>query len=508
MYTKKVTYNSIFENVSQAKDYLLGIFSKKIGKRISEIPEEEKKRILSDPEWIQIRDLNAKTPNYTYLFTKFYFGENAPMEELVSLHADLRKYNQNLKELPMPVEKYGKVEIDEDDRRPGYVRLIDDLLLVERKRALKDLYNEFTSTLKADFKTASDDQIKKLTEITNSAKEKGEECWDSMLGLDPETGKYNLSAYKNLEDFIKFAENFISQYGKSTEGAFYKEIEELGSQVGVLYRDDNYLAVSIRTHKAQTELFGDLGWCITRQLSSFWSYSGGKIQINVFNFSLPMTDKYYATGMTVDSSMKVTDSADRYNKKLPKEGSNISTVMGEVGYPKKVIDGIVESIPAEISIRKSLEFFHRWEEKSTSGRSGIREIAESLVGIEKNIAKGEKSGSLGSYTITKEEWEKISGKVSKIIFEEMGLKRSDFLDIFKENGIYSQPMWNVFDSVVGNEYTSDDMAKIYKATEEGIDDYRYVLTLKNMPNVKENLDYYKSIIAREEDILSDIKKRM
>jgi hypothetical protein len=69
-------------------------------------------------------------------------------------------------------------------------------------------------------------------------------------------------------------------------------------------------------------------------------------------------------------------------------------------------------------------------------------------------------------------------------------------------------MWNVFDSVVGNEYTSDDMAKIYKATEEGIDDYRYVLTLKNMPNVKENLDYYKSIIAREEDILSDIKKRM
>ena len=134
MYTKKITYNFLFENVQQAKDFLYKEYAKKYRKEVKDLDEDIKKDILRNPDWIEIRDLNAKTPGYTYLLTKFFFEEGATMDMVKSIHEKLLRFKQNLNELPVTVDQYAKVEKTPEDSRPGWERLEDDLNIVEQKQ--------------------------------------------------------------------------------------------------------------------------------------------------------------------------------------------------------------------------------------------------------------------------------------------------------------------------------------------------------------------------------------
>jgi hypothetical protein len=498
MFLHKITYNSLFEDVQQAKDYLFKISAKKMGKKPSDLDDEIKKRILTDPLWIAVRDLTQKTPGYTFMFTKFAFDEHAPMSTLEEILSKLTQYKQILGGLPMKVEQYSKIEPSKEDHRPGYERLDDDLVQLERKRAVKDLYNEFTSKLKDDFKGASPDQVNALVEITNQAKSKGEDCWRNLLGWNPETKKYNLSRYDNLQEFIEFATKFIEQYGKGGEGAFEKEIKELGAQVGVFYNEGDYLAVSVRTSEAQQKLFGDLSWCITRSTASFWGYSGGNLQINVFNFSLPITDKMYVIGMTVSPQGKITDAFDKFNNRLVGSSNKpFWEYLAKEGYPKTMVEKMKSKFPDEVRIRKSLEAFQKYRE--TGGQLGAREVIRYLVGLTNNVASG---------IMTPQEWEEISGEVSKIIFDDMGFTSDTFLDFFKENGIYSDSAWNVFHSVVGEKYTKQDMESIIKATNEGFETFQDLIEFGALKMKKVELDLMKKALAEKEEILDRARKQM
>lgn len=501
MFVQKLTYNSLFENVQQAKDYLLKISAQKMGKKPSDLDDELKKRILSDPLWISVRDLTQKTPGYTYMFTKFAFDENASMDTLEDILSKLTQYKQILGELPMKVEQYAKIEPSKEDPRPGYERLDDDLVQLERKRAVKDLYNEFTSKLKEDFKGASPDQINALVEITNQAKSKGDECWKDLLGWNPETKKYNLSRYENLQEFIEFATKFIEQYGKGGEGAFEKEIKELGAQVGVLYNEGDYLAVSVRTGEAQQKLFGDLSWCITRATSTFWSYSGGNLQINVFNFSLPITDKMYVIGMTVSPEGKITSDADKFNNRLPgASGKLFWEYLSKAEYPKTMVEKMKSKFPDEVRIRKSLEAFQKYRE--TGGQLRAKEVIRYLVGLTNNVSSG---------IMTPQEWEEISGEVSKIIFDDMGFTSKTFLDFFKENGIYSDSAWNVFYSVVGDNYDRNDMEEILKATTTGFESFEDLIEFSKrgaMKIGKTEMEMMKKTLAEKDQILKRVKDQL
>ena len=501
MFIQKLTYNSLFENVQQAKEYLFKISAQKIGKKPSDLDDDYKKKILSDPLWIAVRDLTQKTPGYTYMFTKFAFDENAPMSTLEEILAMLTQYKQILGELPMKVEQYAKIEPSKEDPRPGYERLDDDLVQLERKRAVKDLYNEFTAKLKEDFKGASPDQVNALVEITNQAKSKGEECWKDLLGWNPETKKYNLSRYENLQEFIDFATKFIEQYGKGGEGSFEKEIKELGAQVGVLYNEGDYLAVSVRTGEAQQKLFGDLSWCITRATSTFWSYSGGNLQINVFNFSLPITDKMYVIGMTVSPEGKITTDADKFNNRLVgSSGKLFWEYLSKAGYPKSMVEKMQSKFPDEVRIRKSLEAFQKYKE--TGGKVKPKEVIRYLVGLTNNVSSG---------IMTPAEWEEISGEVSKIIFDDMGFKSSTFLDFFKENGIYSEAAWNVFHSVVGKDFAGNDIEAIIKATEEGFETFQDLIEFAKRGALKMGkveLDLMKKTLSEKDQILDRARKQI
>lgn len=509
MYTKKITYNSLFENVQQAKDFLYKECAKKYRIEAKDLDEEIKKDILRNPDWIEIRDLNAKTPGYTYLLTKFFFEEGATMDMVRNIHEKLLRFKQNLNELPMTVDQYAKVEKTPEDSRPGWERLEDDLNIVEQKRALKDLTNEFASELKDDYKKATKDQVNALMDISNRAKERGEDCFQQMLGYNPETQKYNLRVYKTVQDFIDATNQFLENYDKLTnaqddmsEAPIYsEEIKELGSAVKVLYRDKDYLLISTRTGKAQAKLFGDK-WCIGRATSTFWSYGGGKIQLNTFNFTKPVTDKFSLIGMTITTDGKVTDSADKFNSAIPDaKGTYFWTVMEKLKYPAKVINTLKDDFPKEVKLRLAMENFHKFSDDSANSLNP-RKIVTSLVSMNQNIAKG---------IMSKEDWEVISADVSRLIFDEMKLNPSDFLEFFKENGIFTESMWNVFDEIIGNKYSKSDMEKIYTASEEGYDDIELIYQMFRKKGVgikKEDAEVLKDVIDRKEEFLTAIKARI
>ncbi len=502
MYIQKVTYNSLFENVQQAKDLLFKNFAKNNRMDVKTLDDQVKKEILTDPNWIEIRDLNAKTPNYTYLFTKFFFEENATMDMIKSIHEKILRYKQNLNELPMPVDQYAKIEKTKEDSRPGWERLSDDLDGIERGRALKELYNEFNSNMKDQFKKASPDDLRELTDIANKVKSKGPDAWEQFLGFDPETKKYtNIKRYDDLDKFIEFSRDFIKNYGLNV-GEIIRKIEAIGLSAKALYSGGNYVAVSIRTPEGQKELFGDLPWCITAHDSQFWNYSENRIQLNIFNFNLPQTDKMYAIGLTIEKNGKIYTDADKYNNRLPGGGTgkNFVTFLRDLGYPAAMCDTLEKDFPDEVLVKTALEAFQRF---AKDGKINIREIVTSLVGVNRNIASG---------LMSKEQWQSISGEVSRIIYDQLELKDKDFMDFFKDNGIYTIAMWNVFDEIVGNKYTAEDMQALLASTEEGISEISTVVKLaekgKGFKAGKEEIENLKNIVKEKDDILKRITSRI
>ena len=110
-----------------------------------------------------------------------------------------------------------------------------------------------------------------------------------------------------------------------------------------------------------------------------------------------------------------------------------------------------------------------------------------------------------------EDWEKISGLVAQIIFEVKGLKKSDFMKEFKEYGIFSEATLNVFDRLIGEDYTKGDIEDILKATEKGIEEIKYVLELNeegNLPLKPAQIESMKNVIKEEQNIAKRIKSKL
>ena len=121
----------------------------------------------------------------------------------------------------------------------------------------------------------------------------------------------------------------------------------------------------------------------------------------------------------------------------------------------------------------------------------------------------ERGGS--SILMTAQEWEEISGEVSKIIFDDMRFTSDTFLSFFKENGIYSESAWNVFYSVVGDKYTKQDMEEIIKATTTGFETFQDLIEFSKrgaMKIGKIEMDMMKKVLAEKEQILDRARKHL
>ena len=510
---------ALMENVQAAKDYLLKRYALEKKIKTSEIDDETRKKILDDPKFKEIRDLTAKFPGYTPMFVKFRFDQKAHMEELKEIFDNLMKYKQTLgQDLSMNINDYAKVEPTEDDIRPGYEVLGDDLRNIERKRKLRKLYAELTPRMKKAFTKATDKQIEELTEITNqleliknkkvlkSPRGQMEEvsafeafCWTLKKYEDTRTYPEYRDEKVAFADIIKDSLGFFEGWNQDESGLL-KKLKDLGPMAGILYAKNGYIVESARTPEAQRAICADTNWCI-RTDSTFWSYGGGRVQINIYNSNVPVTDVHSLIGITVNPDGSIHTDATRPNSRLrDKNGSTFKTyidALNGLGYPAELIEAVEKTFQKEVDIKLALEHYY----KDGSGLSP-RKVVESLITMSKGFLAG---------VMPQEDWEKISGIVAQIIFEDKGLKKEAFMKIFMENGIYVEATWKVFDSLIGKDYTKQEMETIGASTMEGIEEMANLIEVDadgSLGLKKSDVDAMKSIVANKAEIEKEIAKRI
>jgi len=510
----------LMENVQAAKDYLLKQYAEKKKIKPSELSDEEKKDILLNPKFIEIRDLVAKQPGYTLPFLIFYIEQKAHMEELEEILDYLNKFKTQLSELSMPVADFAKIQPTKDDPRPGYEHLGDELRNIERRRKLKELYNELTPRMKKQFNKASNEQIEDLTAISNQLKSLPDIV--SKDDLDAEGKPKVLNAWKSFSrnmkkyddtrtypeyadekvafgDIAKDALDFIEGWGQD-EDALLKKLKELGPQVGILYAKKGYIAMSARTPEAQRAVCADTNWCI-RTDSTFWSYGGGRIQINIINKNLPVTDNLSLIGITINPNGTIHTDATRPNNRLrDQNGSTFKTYIDALrglGYPADLIKDVEDKFQREVDIKLALEHYYK-----DGSNLSPRKVVESLITMSKGFLSG---------VMPQEDWERISGIVSQIIFEDKGLTKGAFMKIFKENGIYVEATWNVFDSLIGKDYTKEEMKEIGDSTKSGLEAMAELLEIEDSGALgmrKSDVDAMKEVVSNKKWVLEQISKRM
>ena len=533
----------LMENVQDAKSYLIKSYAEKNNIKASDIDDETKKDITNNPKFLEIKDImdRNKMPGNTFPFLMFRIDQGATIDQLEEIIELLKDNKNNLNSLPMTVIEYAKIdrrkksdkkEDGDDDYRPGWEMLRDDLSNIERKRKLKNFTDRLTPRMKEYVsKKASTKQLEKLEEISNQLKlmpksDEGREAWDAFfypdLGVVNEFGKVKgrMGSYddvrtypeykepaKALDGIIFDAEQFIEKWGED-EDAVIAKIKALGPQAGIIYARDGFLIMSARTPDAQRLVCSETGWCI-RTDSTFWSYSSGRVQINVINNNIPISERNSLVGITVNKNGTVHTDADRPNGRVQAPGGGNYTgkpateELRRIGVPQAGIEAFEREFPTEADIKIALELFFKDSTKLTP-----LDIITSLLKFNRGFLSG---------SMSEDHWEKISALVSQIISELKGLTSKDFLRAFlggeradSMGGIFSEAAWNIFDKLVKTDYSPEQMKKLYTESllgYEAMEEIMQDIEAGDYPHMKESdIKGMKNALEYKDKSLSKFKK--
>lgn len=352
-------FTLILENAKPAKEFALKTMIIKTGIDPETITDSQKVRLLRDSGVDEIIELVKANPSYAFLFTKMSLKYGTTMSQLQILLNKIRENHQFIGILPMQIDQYAsdKLITTLDDRDP-YERLMDDLNEVERNRSVNWLIKSFTKPVRDGFRALSKEDKERLVAsiIDFSEKVKKSELIDEE-GNDPMkliTSK--LSAFKTITEFTNFFLTYVEQFGKGGE-VVYKDAMSLEPGVHVMYYDGKYLALSIRSEEAQKQLCGSANWCLNR--GSFWTYAGTGVQLNIFNFTIPDTNRYQLVGFTINyTSRNISHNHDKTDTSVSSSiGKNLPTALSnpDFNYPQKMIDVINKKLDNEIKVKSTLD---------------------------------------------------------------------------------------------------------------------------------------------------------
>lgn len=251
--------------------------------------------------------------------------------------------------------------------------------------------------------------------------------------------------------------------------------------------------MSARTPEANRKVCSDTGWCIKTD-STFWSYSGGRIQLNILDGNKPVSDSKSLVGITINPDGTVNTSHDRANQRV--SGSKYTEILKKY-YPDELVTAVKEKFDKEVLIKLALEKYYR----DSSGLD-TKKIIESLITLSKGFLED---------TVSPEDWEQISGVVSEIIFIEKKLSKNDFMAIFRAHGIFSLATWKVFDSIIGKDYSKDDIEKIGESVKRNMKNMEDLMELKNQGVLdlkQKDAINMEEIIKNKKDVMAEITKRI
>ena len=491
---------SIDENVKDAKILLLKKYAEKKKVETSAIPTDVQNAIFSDHKFQKIKAYleEKKMPGLTFAFTKFYVIDNTPWDDIELMIDLIIKHKNSIQTLPLKtVDAYARLQTTKGEKT-GREQLYDALLSLDLSSKFKKLYAEFPPVLKAayaDVAASSDPKDKELIKKLNSASSKldtlepkagfrkgkggqdlipttltGFSATSAVFGRfvsttivhGEETWKEwrEMSSRKKMETVLETAEGVIDGW---SDGFFEKlmtgrkyEAQEIA---GVLGADKGFIVLSVRTFPVSKAICKSdaTSYCIGSSESYFWQYSGGKIQLYLYNYNLPSSDIYSIMGVTVDKNHKITDIFDRQNHAININTSDLFEFLKSQNFPSSVIDEVKANIDDEIAIRIVIE------ELLKSSKTA-KDMLDSLLSVTNRVAQGK---------IDEKTWTRIAPAVSSILIDGEKITKEGMYEMFtnpsKRGGIFNLAQINIF-KIIFPKNPKEVIDTILKVTIEKLND--------------------------------------
>ena len=371
----------INENVQQAKTWLkkraLTIKKEKSKKEDEQLSPEEIRRAENDPNFLKIKDLLKDSPGYVFTFTKFFFDEDVPFEELVNMYNKIKEYRQFISTLPMPVDKYADVVPDSKDSRKGFERLGDDIAKIELARIVKKWVDRLPGDFTVNNPTAKDkgtvvpsirrayqsapQAIKdKIAGIAKAFDEFGKESDGSIdHKKNKELQDYffdKVRRYRNLNEVIQGALGYIKSANNASMSKFYQNIQNVNKKYGelngadIVYDENGILILEIRSFQANKDLNSNTSHCIANSSYQWDNYVGSDNNFNkqyyIYNFNLTSNDDKSVIGITIEPKHAIRAC---HLKSDANFSSNIKNYMKSIGVPFDILAPMTNE---EIEIKK------------------------------------------------------------------------------------------------------------------------------------------------------------
>lgn len=359
----------IDENVQQAKIWMkkraLADKREKTKKEDATLSPEEVRKVETNPEFIKIRDMLRDNPGYVYAFTRFFFEEEVPFDDLKDMYAKIKEHRAVISTLPMPVERYADIVPDENDKRKGFERLGDDIGKLELNRITKKwtdrLPGDFTVTnqgakdrgvhvpsIKRAYQNAPDPIKEKVAGIAKAFDEFGKESDGS---IDHKKNKElqdlffdKIKRYRNLNEVIQAAIGYIKSANNASISKFFQTIQRVNEKYGelngadIVYDDHNILILEIRSFFANKELNANTSHCIASSSYQWDNYVGADSNFNkqyyIYNFNLSPGDDNSVIGITIAPRYEIRACHTKSDRGF---GGQIKAYMNQIKVPFEVL---------------------------------------------------------------------------------------------------------------------------------------------------------------------------
>ena len=333
------------ESTKAAKDYMIRRTAAKMRKDPSELTPEEIAKATSAPLYLQISDMAKSYPNYIPALLKFAFDQGASVQNIEELLLTL----QTKKQLLSQIAKSPQDLLDDYSNRPpvngisGYEQLMDVIRTGERMKESKWFIDSMPRQIRDQFRALSPEEQQPFITAAVQLKELGEEAIKRFFS------KIKAFEGKPISDVASYINQYLKGFSNLDLQKKITDIESLAPEAGVIYSDDQYLVMSVRTEKAQKDLCAVANWCINR--GSFSSYANDAVQLNIFNFGTDSSDPLFLTGTTVYYTGKVRTAHDINDSHIMKS-SDPAEHFTALGYPANVVDSIIKELPREMMVKK------------------------------------------------------------------------------------------------------------------------------------------------------------
>lgn len=359
----------VTENREAANAFMKRMYASRSKRGPNDLSQEEIQKALSNPDYLKILEIVKDHPGYTSAFVKFHFLQGIGLADLKNLNKTLTDKKLIIQQLTTPVEKYASTK--EINGVSGFEALHDEIRSIEREKEAKWLIDRLPKLLKNQYRQLTKAEQASLVTAAHQLVELGQGVTDRLLQ------KIKALESMPISEVIQYIQNFIKGYASTELKKKLDEIANLEPEAGVLYMDDYLLAVSVRTERAQTQLFNVANWCLNR--GSFSHYVANAVQINIFDTKEDPGSPLFVIGSTVNYQGEVTNSHDLNDSNLfshyesgyssnerfaasnalasrpIKQGYPripLKNHLENLGYPKVLIDSVVSQFYTEVIVKK------------------------------------------------------------------------------------------------------------------------------------------------------------